>query len=243
MIFQALGSALAVLLVASPVFAGHGATDLNSHQATPGIQIELIELPAGQSGGAVQYRLRSTGVPRDVTFDVWAKDFRQPFREIAAGFRINAAGALVSIDFNGSRPQRLDAMALGPGPYPLGAAWEVALVSSDRTITAFARVIPRPIVVRDGPCTVFLELASARGERFVASGTGFVPGDDVIVESQFSGRVNRRQVRITAEGMLPPDDISHAPIGSDRSARYAVKGRACEVTLEYRWGAPALQRR
>jgi len=243
MIFQRVGPALAILLVASPVFAGHGATDLNSHRATPGIKIELIELPPGQGGGTVQYRLRSTGVPRDVTFDVWAKDFRQPFREIASGFRIDAAGALVSIDLIGGRPQRLDAIALSPGPYPRGAAWEVALVSIDRAITAFARVIPHPIVARDGPCTVYLELASARGERFVASGTGFVPGDDVVVESQFSGQVNRRPLRVTAEGMLPPDDISHAPIGPDRSARYAVKGRACEVTLEYRWGAPALQRR
>lgn len=215
--------------------------DLNAAQATPGVHIEL-KADAG-AAGPVQYRLSATGVPRDVMFDIWAKDFRQQFREIALGFRLDASGALASSPFESDGPRRLDEMTFSPGPYPQGAAWEVALVSVDQKIKAFARVIPRPIVARDGPCTVFLELASARGERFVATGTGFAAGDDVAIESRFAGQVSRRRSRISAGGLLQPDDIALAPIGPDRRARYSVKGRSCEVTLEYDWGAPALQRR
>ena len=51
-----------------------------------------------------------------------------------------------------------------------------------------------------------------------------------------------KQIRILSNGVLPPDVISHAAPGGDRSARYSVKARACEVTIEYEWGEPAFQR-
>jgi hypothetical protein len=87
-----------------------------------------------------------------------------------------------------------------------------------------------------------LELVSHRGQRFLASGSGFVPGDDVVVESRYAGRVQRSQRRVSVEGLLPPDVVSHAAAGSDRSARYSVKGRSCHVTIEYEWGEQAFQR-
>jgi hypothetical protein len=68
-------------------------------------------------------------------------------------------------------------------------------VSADRTVRAFAQVIPYPITARAGPCTIALELVSHRGERFVVSGAGFTPGDDVITESRYAGRVMQKQLR------------------------------------------------
>ena len=151
-------------------------------------------------------------------------------------------GKLVSIRDGDGRPRYLDEIVFEPGPYFRGAIWEVALVSQDRTITSFTQVIPRPMVARDGPCVVSLELVSHRGERFLATGGGFVPGDHVVVESRYAGRVNQKRRQVSAEGLLPPDVISHVAPGSDRSARYSVKGRSCEVTLEYEWGKSALRR-
>ena len=133
-------------------------------------------------------------------------------------------------------------MVFEPGPSPQGAVWEVALVSADRTVSAFARVIPRPITARDGPCTVMLELVSRRGDRFLASGAGFAPGDDVTIESGHSGRVMQKRQRVSADGRLPPDVIAHAATGTDRTARYTVKGRSCEVAVEYTWGEATLSR-
>jgi hypothetical protein len=237
------GAAVLLLLCASPAIAGHGAVLFNTRRATPGIELELIELAMDQSGQAGKYGLRATGVPRGVAFDVWAKDFHQSVREIASGFRMDGSGVLVSDDTDGRRPQRLDAIAFGPGPYPRGAAWDVALVSIDRTIKAFARVIPHPIMAGAGPCTVSLELVSDRGDHFLATGAGFVPGEDVGIESSSAGQVYRRRSRISAMGLLLPDVISHAAAGSGWRAGYSVKGRSCEVALEYEWGEPALQQR
>jgi hypothetical protein len=234
------GAILLLILGASPAFAGHSTVLFDAHRATPGIQLELAALPA-HSGSPVTYRLRATGVPRNIVFDVWAKDFRQPFREIASGFRVDEADVLMSIDLVGGQRQRLDSMVFGPGPYPRGAVWEVALASQDRQITAFAKVIPVPIVARDGSCAVSLEVVSHRGERFLASGGGFMPGEEVVIESRYSDLVSRKQGRVSIDGRLPPDVILHASTGYDRRARYSVKGRSCEVTLDYQWGEAAFR--
>ena len=119
----------------------------------------------------------------------------------------------------------------------------MALVSVDRKLQAFAKAIPYPITASDGQCSVSLELVSHRGEKFLAAGSGFLPGDEVITESRYAGRVIEKRVRTSAEGSLPPQVLLHASVNTDRQARYSVKGRSCDVAVDYEWGEPALVRR
>ena len=154
---------------------------------------------------------------------------------------MDEAGVLVFVDGSG-QPRRLEDIALDPGPYPRGAVWMVALASDDYKLSAFAKVIPHPIVGRDGTCAVHLELISLHGNRFVAAGEGFTPGVEVDIELRSSGRVTQRKERISAEGLLPLDVVSHGAISNDLSARYLVKARSCEPTVEYEWGEAALVR-
>src|SRR6266852_1282097 len=113
-----------LLLRSAPVAARHSSGVIDPSRATPGIRLELFELPSGASPGTKKYRLRAEGVPRGVTFDVWTKDFGQPFTEAYSGFRMDEAGVLVSV--NGSGPRRLEDITLEPGPYPKGAVWKAA---------------------------------------------------------------------------------------------------------------------
>ena len=233
----------AVLLIACVASAGaHEPVLLDPNRATPGVRVQLVPASADSNPDlALGYRVVARGFPPGITFSVWTKHFGHAFHEAASGFHVDAAGKLVSTEpdaFN--RPQYLDDMLFQPEAYPRGANWQVAVASSDLTIAGFATVIPRPITASDGPCVVSLELVSHRGERFLASAIGFTPGDDVIVESRYSGRVSRKQRTASDAGVLPPDVIWHASPGDDRSARYSVKGRYCEVALDYEWGKPAL---
>ena len=237
-----LGLAIVLVLASGMRVSAHDPAMLDSHRPTPGIRLELVEVSQAQAGISRRYRLIAAGVPSGATFGVWTRDFTHAFHEVASGFRTDAAGKLVSAQSGEGGPRALDALVLDPGPYFRGAIWEVALVSEDRAITAFARVIPRPIVAQDRGCVVSLELVSHRGQRFLASGGGFVPGDEVAVESRYAGLVHQKRIRVPSNGLLPPDVVSHAAPGSDRHARYSVKGRACEVTIEYEWGEPAFQR-
>jgi len=234
-----IGLAALLLLWGSGVDARHGSAALDPRRASPGIHLELVELPS--SAGPVKYRLRAEGVPRGVTFGIWTKN-GQNFEEVLSGFQVNPDGNLVSNDEFG-RSRRLDDIVLDPGPYPRGAAWGVALASDDHKMAAFARVIPFPIISRDGACAVSLELISLNGNRFVASGVGFAPGEDVEIESRSAGQATHRKQRVSADGRLPVDVVSHGSIGVERAARYAVKALSCKPAVEYVWGDAALKAR
>jgi hypothetical protein len=228
--------------------AAHEPVLLDPNRATPGIRLELIEVPSSEAVGAqvLGYRIAATGLPTGLVVNVWTKPFGHGFHEVASAFQVEETGRLVSAqNVKDAGLRYLDQIVLRPAPeaYPRGATWQVAVASDDRTVTSFAKVIPRPIIGRDGPCTVWLELVSHRGDRFLVSGSGFAPGDDVTVESRYSGRIRKKPQRVSATGLLPAELISHAAMGDDRSAFYSVKGRTCEVTLAYWWGEPALRGR
>jgi len=231
-----------LLLWSAAVAARHGSGVLEPRRATPGIRLELVELPSGASPVAKKYRLRAEGVPRGVTFDVWTKDFGQPFKEAFSGFRMDEAGVLVSI-YGSGKPRRLEDIELDPGSYPKGAVWMVALASDDHKQSAFAKIYPHPIAARDRACSLFLELISLHGSRFLASGAGFAPGEDVEIELRSAGRVTHRKQRISAEGLLPPDVVLHGGISADLGARYTVKALSCGPAIEYEWGEAAMKRR
>jgi hypothetical protein len=235
-------SVLVIVPLSSTVLAGaHEPVLLDSNRATPGVHLELVAVSPPSDGSAPGYRLVATGFPTGIIFNVWTRRFAHDFHEAASGFYVDATGRLVSLQRDVSdRLRYLDDLVLEPDAYPRGAIWQVALASTDLTITGFATVIPRPIVVSSGPCVLSLELVSHRGERFLASGTGFSPGEDVIVESRSSERVIQKRRRASATGVLPPDVIWHASLTDDRSAQYSVKARSCEMTLRYEWGAAAL---
>src|SRR5262245_42636426 len=111
----------ALLLFASPRLASarHGAELLlDPRRATPGIRLELVELPDAQPrGAAARYGVRASGVPRNATFGVWAKEFGGQFHEVLGGFRADDTGALIRLDSDG-RAVRLADVVLEPGPYP-----------------------------------------------------------------------------------------------------------------------------
>jgi len=239
--FRGPGIAL-LFLLSVPSASAHDPFILDARRPTPGPRLELIELLAIGVQAGKRYRLHvGPGLPRGVVFGVFTKPFDHGFHEAEPGFRLDESGDLVSSEAGSKR--RLDDMAFGPGPYPLGAAWEVALVSSDRAIRIFSKTIPYPIGASDGTCAVSLELVSHLGDRFMASGKGFPAGEDVLTQLRYSGRLIQRQSRISPLGLLGPDLISHRAIGADRGARYTVKARSCEVSVEYDWGEPALNRR
>jgi hypothetical protein len=89
---------------------------------------------------------------------------------------------------------------------------------------------------------VSLELLLPRGDRFLVIGAGFVPGEIVASDLSYDGHIERKSRIISSEGLLSNYVIVHSAIGSSRQARYALKGRACEVSVEYKWGEPALVR-
>ena len=235
--FALAALALAWMTIAD---ARHSNAVLDPRRATPGVDLELVEVPRSTPADAVKYRLRVAGLPVGTAFGVWTRSFGRDFVEVVAGLRSEASGVLVVADGTGAK-QRLEDIELEPGPYPRGAAWWVAVASEDHKTAAFARVVPYPIVARDGSCSISLELISLYGNRFIAIASGFPPGNEVDIESHASGTVTRKRQRVDADGTLPLDVVTHGTLGADPVARYAVKAHGCAPAVEYRWGENALK--
>jgi len=237
------GFALSLAVCAFPASA-HDAFLLDARRATPGPRLDLVEAPPAGDRGGKRYRLKvAPGLPKGVVFGVFTRPYDHGFHEFESGFQLDESGTLVAPQPGGAGPRRLDDIVFGPGPYPQGAVWEAALVSADRSIRIFARAVPHPIAASSGTCRVSLELASHLGDRFTASGSGFPPGEEVATEQRYSGRSIQKRNRASAEGLLTPELLVHRDLGADRGARYTVRARTCEVSIDYDWGQPALIRR
>ena len=106
---------LAVLLILWSTVAGarHSSGILDPRRATPGIEIELVPSVPDSNADQAKYRLRTRGLPRGVTFEIWTKDFGQQFVTVLSGFRLNEADDPVSTDDNG-RSRKLADVVLDP---------------------------------------------------------------------------------------------------------------------------------
>jgi hypothetical protein len=234
---------ISFLLTAS-IASAHEPKLLDARRATPGLRLEMRALSDSMTAPDAKYHLQAYGFPIGVKLLVWAKEFDHRVYQLASLFQIDKSGNIVeSKSSTGVRPRKLDEMTFGPGSYPRGALWEVALVSVDRKLQAYAKVTPYPISARDGTCEIALQLVSHRGEKFLTTGSGFVPNEDVIAESQYAGRLVEKYIRILPAGVLPPHVVLHSATVPDRQARYSVKGRFCVTAVDYVWGELATSRR
>jgi hypothetical protein len=231
-----LATVVLALLAAPPPLSAHTPIMLDARLATPGLRLELIEVTPATETTSPTYRLRADGFKAGVVVGVWTKDFGHSFHQKATGFRSDGAGNFIAVEPDaGGQQRRLDELVLSPGPYAAGASWEVAVVSEDEKLGAYAKAIPRPISGRSGSCSVALELVSRRGDRFLTSSSGFMPNEDVTIEVREAAGVTQKRQRARGDGRLPPDVVTHKA-NADRRVRYVVKGGACEVSVEYEWG-------
>src|SRR5882724_7473934 len=182
--------AVALALLYPSLATAHDPVRFDTGRAMAGASLTIVEV---SRAATVKYRLHTVGVPRGLVVEVWANEFGHGYHQLLADLQVDESGTVVSTELDGTgRPRRLDELVFEPGPLARGAGWEVAIVGRDRKVVAYAKVIPHPIIGREGPCEVSLELASHRGERFIVSGTGFVPGEDVLTELKHSGSVIRK---------------------------------------------------
>src|SRR5262245_11263889 len=220
-------------------WADHPGAEIDPRFATPGLWLELAELPAVNAQSTKRYRLRAGGFPDGTLVDVYTKHFDRSFTKIAEGFTLDrSAGDLVTNERG--RLQRLGDIVLEPGPYLRGARWEVAVVSADRKLFAFAKVVPIPIRARDGSCVLSMELVSKRGLRFLVSAEGFPPGDEVVSELTYGGRSIHQRRRAAGDGHITPYVVSHGSAEADRIAHYGIRAKGCAVAVDYEWGDAAL---
>ena len=128
------------------------------------------------------------------------------------------------------------------GQHAKGEPASFAIVSTDRSVKAFAKFVPFPIEAEHGNCRISLELISPDGEMFGVSGEGFEPNEEVTTVSRSNGEVLQSKKKTSSDGSLPPVVLLPAAISQEHKSSYTVVGRLCSVTVDYEWGPPALKK-
>lgn len=208
------------------------ADDWGPRVNTPSIQFSVIEVKrtALITGSTMLlYSPAAGGLPPGRTVTLWLRRFDGTTLEIRTA-EVNSAGtvALPDIALTG---------------YVKGEPLEVAIMSADKTVKAFAKVTPFPIESTQGRCRLWLELASGDGMSFIARVEGFEPNEEVTVISQSDGETIETSRKLSTIGAANPTVLFPGVIGKeDGTARYTVVGRACNVSVEYDWGRKAATR-
>lgn len=203
--------------------------------STPGIELIVQELQrraAPQAGPAITYRFRISGLTKA------AKDkrFWLVFRDLQTKKPLVAHRNL-SIDESGRLVKRDGTDAeLGVGQYLDGEPFELAVISTDEEITAFAKVIPFPIDAREGRCHLSGELVTPDGYIFVMSSEGFEPEENLRLVSSSNGDRLEHETKAFPDGTYREFFRPRVEGKDGGSCTYEVIAKSCRLRVEFRWG-------
>ena len=175
------------------------------------------------------------GLPTDKVYHLWQKklDEVEPIQyQMELSLQGEVGGALVSRETE-------QVVLIKAGTFAKGEAWQLALISEDKTIMAFVKEMPDPIESRQGDYRIWVELASPDGDRFIIWGEGFEPDKELDTTSTSDGELMKSKTKVGKDGRFM---IIHFPavVGKeDGLATFSVVGKAGEVTVSYEWGLPA----
>jgi len=246
-----------------PLLQLYASFDFNK---TPGMKVQFKEEAdknTRATAGAPEY----SGFPQDHTYDIFLISLSptQSFhaRRMAAGVVADADGALrcparhedegpaatgeeKEFDFCSVLPA---GAALSGFPVWHGVGFQpglpiaFAVRSTDGAHAAYGTLIPRPIRGINGPCAVELELASTDGRTYVAHGSGFAPGQTVLLDLRYAQNEQSQTVQVDSAGNFIAA-LNHPGQAAGRKkweARLDARAAMCNVTVKYKWGEAGMK--
>ncbi len=118
---------------------------------------------------------------------------------------------------------------------------EMALISADGAVKAFARATPFPIEGRDGQCHVWMEPIAREARALSLHGGGFTPREKLTAKSRSNGEVLPGEITVEEDGSFGRRgtlDLLLPGVAGKRggNATYTVEGKSCKVVVNYHWG-------
>lgn len=205
--------------------------------STPGTSLAFKEIGRRkeEETTAVTYDVIVSGVPRDKVYQLWAEGLAQD-PTFGGDYTVQSSGRLVSNDTH----EPLGDVILRA--FSRGEPYRMALITEDKAIAVFGKIIPFPIEARSpSGCRLIVELITSDGQAFHVEAEGFVPGEEVSLESQSLDEIlpftSTASIKGTFSFMPLPAVIGH------ESGRCKIKatGERCQVAVEFDWGTAAIR--
>ena len=203
---------------------------------SPGSTLTLKETGRDIVNGStvVSYRLFASGLSKEQHFTLWMWTLGSEPEAVADAF-INPDGLVVN---------RLGDATHHVSEDPInvrvvagrGERKRVALTSDDWTLQAFAGAIPFPIEKSANGCRLSVEMASPDYAGVVLSGSGFQPGESLMVESVSGTETGQQKTAATPVGTYTAVIFPRVKGQKSGTASVTITSPRCKVAVQFPWG-------
>ena len=204
--------------------------------ATGGTGISFVRAGEGTSPKGyptIKFELVAYGLPKDKVFYLWNMGLDQSTpTQLPYEMKIAEDGYIMA---GNSR------LSLSLGDFAKGEALSVALITTDKSLIAYGKIMLNPIEVKTGTYRMWAELISPAGTAFVVYGEGFEADETLETTSASESEVLKSTAKVDITGKFLTVLLPGVVGKQSGMATYTVVGEKCSLSLSYEWGSPALR--
>ncbi len=135
-----------------------------------------------------------------------------------------------------------DPISLELSSYAKGEALSIALMTADKSVIAYGKVILFPIEARQGAARMLVELLSNAGDLFAVYGVGFEPNEEIAAISDSEGEVIRTSMKCDGQGRFTTVILPAVVGKASGQTSYTVTAKVGTLVVTFDWGPPAMRR-
>lgn len=205
------------------------------YPATYGTKITYVK--AGESTSkdgypAIRFEFLASNLPQDRIYYLWylglGDETPQKFpyeMKIGDGGYVMAGSSRLSLSLHS---------------FAKGEAQTVALMTLDKSIIAYGKIILYPIEAKIGNCRIWVELASPKGDMFIIYGEGFEAHEEIETTSASNGELIKSKTEVDNEGKFMTILLPAIVGQQSGTVTYTVIGKMGTLAVSFEWGTPAL---
>jgi hypothetical protein len=203
---------------------------------SPGVTLTNKELKRDSINGhpVVTYNLYAPGLPRGLHFVLWSRNVGGEPKPATDAY-INQDGKVVRVLADPQRNIQEDPINLrvaGAKGQPLG----FALTSDDGTLKVFTQIIPFPINVSSGPCSLSAIETGPYYSGMLISVTGLQPNEDLKLEQRSENEGGQSKAKADGTGNYRTLIMPFVKGKTSGTASFEVTASSCKIGFSFPWG-------
>jgi hypothetical protein len=205
--------------------------------SSPNISLTIIK--ESQTGTDFRYGLRAMGIPDGSVFTLmsWPVTQREP-AQVLQGVTFNGEGVAVCAGRPGTCGDPAtpnDPIHIPFRPVP-GEPIRLAVVSSDGSMKAFAKIVPLPLQGEDKACRVNASLLTPGAELLFIEGTGLAANSELTMRTDSEGERHDFKGKADAQGRFTSALLPHKQGLTHGTVNILLKGSTCSPAVSVPWG-------
>ena len=208
---------------------------------SPGAKLTYQEIGQTTIQGrtVVTYNLFASGLPKGQHYVLCSLNVGSDPRAVADAY-LNGDGKVVNVlgdpDHHVAEDP-INVKVFGGKGEPI----QVALVSDDAHLRAFAQIVPFPIEQTAGPCHLSVVETAPYYFGVLIRVTGFQPEEELTIETRSGKEGAQSKAKADTQGSYNAGLLPFVKGKRSGKASFVVKGQSCKIGIEFPWGDGSYQ--